>query len=169
MWQENCITKSENSAFSFISQDCKTRFLQFHVGTVKPVLICHLWDKEKMVWWDRWPLKPGQCKAWHIPSPKNLTRWHWFWKSIGLQILFRTKYVPGLVKIHWRMLILECSQGCYGRMDGSATISLRNFVGEGIKRSNSYEIFYDFTRKSWPFNIGDCLIELTLWVCSTVY
>ena len=22
-------------------------------------------------------------------------------------------YVPGLVKIHWRMLILECSQGCY--------------------------------------------------------
>jgi hypothetical protein len=31
------------------------------------------------------------------------------------------------------MLILECSQGCYGRTDGSVTISLRNFVGEGIK------------------------------------
>jgi hypothetical protein len=34
------------------------------------------------------------------------------------------------------MLNLECSQGCYrrtnGRMDGSVTISLRNFVGEGI-------------------------------------
>jgi len=29
-------------------------------------------------------------------------------------------------------LILECSQGCYGRTDGSVTISLRNFVGEGI-------------------------------------
>jgi hypothetical protein len=32
------------------------------------------------------------------------------------------------------MLILECSQGCYGRTDGrsdgSITISLRNFVGE---------------------------------------
>jgi hypothetical protein len=47
-----------------------------------------------------------------------------------------------LVKIHWRVLILECSQGCYGRTegrkdgqtDGSVTISLRNFVGEGIKR-----------------------------------
>ena len=25
----------------------------------------------------------------------------------------RSKYVPSLVKIHWRMLILECSQGCY--------------------------------------------------------
>jgi hypothetical protein len=29
------------------------------------------------------------------------------------QILLRTKYVPSLVKIHWRMLIVECSQGCY--------------------------------------------------------
>jgi hypothetical protein len=35
------------------------------------------------------------------------------WKSIGFQILLRSKYVPSLVKIHWRMLILECSQGCY--------------------------------------------------------
>jgi hypothetical protein len=31
---------------------------------------------------------------------------------IGFQILLMTKYVPSLVKIHWRMLILECSQGC---------------------------------------------------------
>ena len=37
----------------------------------------------------------------------------WPWKSIWFQILLRTKYVPSLVKIHWRMLILECSQGCY--------------------------------------------------------
>jgi hypothetical protein len=33
----------------------------------------------------------------------------WPWKSIGFQTLLRTKYVPSLVKIHWRMLILECS------------------------------------------------------------
>ena len=37
----------------------------------------------------------------------------WPWKSTGFQIPLRTKYVPSLVKIHWRMLILECSQGCY--------------------------------------------------------
>jgi hypothetical protein len=37
----------------------------------------------------------------------------WPWKSIGFQILLRTMYVPSLVKIHWKMLILECSQGCY--------------------------------------------------------
>jgi len=63
---------------------------------------------------------------------KNLTRWLWPWKSIGFQIILWTKYVPSLVKIQWRMLILECSQGCYRRTDGSITISLRNFVGEGI-------------------------------------
>jgi hypothetical protein len=37
----------------------------------------------------------------------------WPWKSIGFQTLPRTTYVPSLVKIHWRILILECSQGCY--------------------------------------------------------
>ena len=41
----------------------------------------------------------------------------WPWKSIGFQILLRTKYVPSLVKIYWKMLILECSQGCYGWTD----------------------------------------------------
>ena len=56
----------------------------------------------------------------------------WPWKSIGYQILLRSKYVSSLVKIHWRMLILECSQGCDGRTEGSVIISLRNFVGEGI-------------------------------------
>jgi hypothetical protein len=34
----------------------------------------------------------------------------WPWKSIGLQIHLRSKYVPSLVNIHWRMLILECSR-----------------------------------------------------------
>jgi hypothetical protein len=37
----------------------------------------------------------------------------WPWKSTGFQTLLRTKYVPSLVKIHWRTLILESSQGCY--------------------------------------------------------
>jgi hypothetical protein len=37
--------------------------------------------------------------------------------SIGFQTLLRTMYVPSLVKIHGSMLILEWSQGCYGRTD----------------------------------------------------
>ena len=85
------------------------------------------------------PLKDVDSRVFtRMLCSKHLTWWPdlWPWKSIGFQILFRTKYVPCLVKIHWRMLILECSQGCYGRTEGrtddSITISLRNFVGEGI-------------------------------------
>jgi hypothetical protein len=37
----------------------------------------------------------------------------WPWKSIRFQTLLRTKYGPSLVKIHWRILILDCSQGWY--------------------------------------------------------
>jgi hypothetical protein len=52
-----------------------------------------------------WPKrKQGQRKAWCISSPKNLTQWPWPWKSIGFQTHLRTKYVPSLVKIYWRML-----------------------------------------------------------------
>ena len=89
----------------------------------------------------------------------------WPWKSIGFQILLRTEHVPTLVKINWRMLILECSQGCYGRTDGrtegrkegrtdrrtngrtdgSVNISLRNFVGEGIaKNATMSELVLNF-------------------------
>jgi hypothetical protein len=39
-----------------------------------------------------------------IPSPTKLR---------GDIVTLPSKYVPSLVKIHWRMLILECSQGCY--------------------------------------------------------
>jgi hypothetical protein len=64
--------------------------------------------------------------------PDDLDLWPWPWKSIEFQILCRTKHVPSLVKIHWRMLILECSQGCYGRKDGRTVTLLYPFVGEGI-------------------------------------
>ena len=44
----------------------------------------------------------------------------WPWKSIRFQILLRTKYVPSLVKIHWRMLIhKDVTEGrTDGRKDG---------------------------------------------------
>jgi hypothetical protein len=34
---------------------------------------------------------------------------------------------------------------------------------------NSNETFYDWARKGWPFNTGDCLIEMTAWAGLTVY
>jgi hypothetical protein len=38
-----------------------------------------------------------------------------FWPNLvhKFQTPLMTKYVPSLVKTHWRMLILECSKGCY--------------------------------------------------------
>jgi len=53
------------------------------------------------------------------------------------------------------MLILECSQGCYGRTDDSVTISLRNFVGEGINTRFLYQIgcwivlYLNYFNKTW--------------------
>jgi predicted nucleic acid-binding protein len=37
-----------------------------------------------------------------------------------------------------------------------------------LKRFKSYVIFYDRTRKGGPFNISDCLIEVTTWAGLTV-
>ena len=39
----------------------------------------------------------------------------WPWKSIGFQILLRSKYVPSLVKIHLRMLILVFTRMLHGK------------------------------------------------------
>jgi hypothetical protein len=102
------------------------------------------------------------------------------WKSIGFQILLRTKYVPSLVKMHWSMLILGCSQGCYGRTDGwtdgrtngrtdgSVIIPLRNFVGEGIiNMSVRFLIFLkgnetklcDFESRAWRHVLDAALCD----------
>jgi hypothetical protein len=95
----------------------------------------------------------------------------WPWKSIGFQILLRTKYVPSLVKIHWRMLILECSQGYYvvkiwpGDLDlwpmtlKINTISLRNFVGEGI-----IKVHHIYCCSTWT----KLITHTQKWVCVCV-
>jgi hypothetical protein len=72
------------------------------------------------------------------------------------------------------MLILECSQGCYGRTDGrtkgrtdelkdgrtdgSITISLRNFVGKGIIIVQ----FYRYRRTTRICRTGKCISLLTI-------
>jgi len=49
---------------SFISASLlkkkKKKKKSWDCNTVKLVLRAHLWDKEKVVLWDRWPLKRGQ-------------------------------------------------------------------------------------------------------------
>ena len=75
-------------------------------------LVCcliHLSLSIKYLKWNKGNAKCGVSPRLKI-KPCYLDLWPW--KSIWFQILLRSKYVPSLVKIHWRMLILECSQGC---------------------------------------------------------
>jgi hypothetical protein len=69
----------------------------------------------------------------------------WAFDVITLNMFKSSQIAIFTSKIRWRMLILECSQECYGRTegrtDGSVTISLRNFVGEGIIRKIYIPIF----------------------------
>jgi hypothetical protein len=63
------------------------------------------------------------------------------------------------------MLILECSQGCYGRTDGSVTISLRNFVGEGIIKQQwtieEISIFSNSSHLEWRAGLSDTILKGT--------
>ncbi len=62
------------------------------------------------------------------------------------------------------MLILECSQGCYGRTNDSVTISLRNFVGEGKISKSFSSLLIGCVRRPTPStdkgssNINDDII-----------
>jgi hypothetical protein len=47
----------------------------------------------------------------------------WPWKSIGFQTHIRTKYVPNLVKIHWRMLILVFTRMLRGKTFDPVTLT----------------------------------------------
>jgi hypothetical protein len=59
-----------------------------------------------------------------------------FWpcKSIGFQTLLRTKYVPSLVKIHWRMLILVFTRML--RKDGRTDGRKRYYIPSQLRSSN---------------------------------
>ena len=79
-----------------------------------------------------WEAKQGQRKAWHIPSPKNLTRWPW-------PLTLKIKRIPDVTK---------------GLTDDSISISLRNFIGEGIIKggnilpeNKAYAIWWQVTGK----------------------
>jgi hypothetical protein len=67
---------------------------------------------------------------------KKFTKWPWPWKSIVFQTLLRTKYLPSLVKIHWRMLILECSQGCYAVKIWPGDLDLENHLPSDLDLEN---------------------------------
>ena len=64
------------------------------------------------------------------------------------------------------MLILECSQGCYGRTDGSVTISLRNFVSEGIISFKviKVQLLYEETNVSFSNKGGNGMKNMSKYI-----
>ena len=100
--------------------------------------------------------------------------------STGLKLrsIYRTVYVQTDVNIiiseikkklnYSNFITLLYSQTCIKRSPlGQRKSGLIRQV-TSLKRFNSYEIFYDRTRKRWPFNAGDCLIEVISWADFTV-
>jgi hypothetical protein len=63
------------------------------------------------------------------------------------------------------LLLAEISYGKRKGINWNLSMKFRsqieNQVSNCKKRFNLYEIFYDRTRKRWPFNTIDCLTEVT--------
>ena len=88
------------------------------------------------------------------PLAKIIDLWHW--KSIGFQILLRTKYVPSLVKIHWRMLILECSQRCYMVTIWPGALNLWSWKSIGFQILLRTKYVPSFVKIHWRMLILEC-------------
>jgi hypothetical protein len=96
-----------------------TEFFKFLISTIFSILYTlplqkhvqsHIPNHYKVINKNKGNAKRGVSPRLKI-RPYDLDLWPW--KSMVFQILLRSKYVSSLVKIHWRMLILECSQGWY--------------------------------------------------------
>jgi hypothetical protein len=91
---------------------------------------------------------------------KNLTRWHWPltwpWKSIGFQALLRTKYVPSLVKIHWRMLILEFTRMLHGKKFDRLTVDLWPWKSTGFQTLLRTKYVPSLVKIHWRMLILEC-------------
>jgi hypothetical protein len=92
----------------------------------------------------------------------------WPWKSIGFQTLLRTMYVPSLVKIHWRMLILECSQGCYAVKIWPGDIDLWPWKSIGFQTLLRSKYVPSLVKIHWRILILECsqgCYVINIWPC----
>jgi hypothetical protein len=103
--------------------------------------------------------------------PCDLDRWPW--KSIGFKTLLRNKYVPSLVKINWRILILECSQGCYAVKVWPDDLDLWPWKSIGFQTLLSTKYVPSVVKIHWRMLILECSqgcytvkiwpVDLDLW------
>jgi hypothetical protein len=101
----------------------------------------------------QWTIKYAKQNTiqWTIKYTKQGQR-----KSIGFQILLRTKYVPSLVKIHWRMLILECSQGCYAVQIWPSDFDLWPWKSIGFQTLIRTKYVRSLVKIHWKMLILEC-------------
>ena len=119
--------------------------------TERPIAVCHTKILTKLLFViSRTKINKGNAKRAVSPClkiwPNDLDLWPW--KSLRFQILLRTKYIPSLVKIHWRMLILECSQGCYSVKFDSVTLKI-NRVPDSPKDLSMYQVWSKSIEGCW--------------------
>jgi hypothetical protein len=92
----------------------------------------------------------------------------WPWKSIGFQTLLRTKYAPSLVKIHCRMLILECSHGCYTVKNLPSDLDLWPWKSIGFQTLLMTKYVPSLVKIHWRMLILECsqgYYAVKIWPC----
>jgi hypothetical protein len=89
----------------------------------------------------------------------------WPWKSIGFQILLRSKYVPSLVKIHCRMLILVFTRMLRSknltRWHWPLTYDLRTTYVPSLVKIHWRILILECSQRCYAVKI--CLCDLDLW------
>jgi hypothetical protein len=102
----------------------------------------------------------------------------WFWTQ---NLIWRWFRLDRLQCTRWKVLKLEYK---YPKLfsithDNTVKLVLRGYLWDDIKWSyktcdflkelNLYETVYERTRKRWPFNTGDCSLEVMACAGLTVY
>jgi hypothetical protein len=87
---------------------------------------------------------------------KNLTPWPLTLKINRFQTLLRTMYVTSLVKIHWRILILDCSQGCYAVKIWPGDIGLWPWKSIGFQTLLRTKYVPSLVKIHWRMLILEC-------------
>ena len=102
-----------------------------------------------------WIFNKGKAK--HGVSPRlkirpcDLDLWPWI--SIRFQILLRSKYVPSLVKIHWRMLILVFTRMLHGK---NLTLDLWPWKSIGFQTLLRTKYVPSLVKIHWRILILEC-------------
>jgi hypothetical protein len=97
----------------------------------------------------------------NLPMWSPLLSSHLYWKVTILLPCHRKFHIPLLSShLYWKVTILLPCHRKYSQTCIKRSWPLGQKKTWPYKRFNSYKVFYDRAIKWWPFNTGDCLIEV---------